>query len=104
MTLAAVLSACLAGFACAGMFGGFVSVTVCRRPKAGDHGDPDLSIAVAELQAANVHVPLVTFGHMHHMLKGETSHVCSHALHSVPRLCGCYVNVWRVEAVVHMPG
>ena len=36
----------------------------------GDHGDPDLQEALAEVAHARRPVPLAVFGHMHHMLKG----------------------------------
>jgi uncharacterized protein (TIGR04168 family) len=35
----------------------------------GDYGDPDLSAALAELQAEGKSIPLVAFGHMHHRLR-----------------------------------
>ncbi|KAL3163273.1 hypothetical protein ABBQ32_009668 [Trebouxia sp. C0010 RCD-2024] len=38
--------------------------------KAGDHGDPDLASALEDASASGRPVPLVVFGHMHHMLKG----------------------------------
>lgn len=37
---------------------------------AGDHGDPDLASALKEASASGRPVPLVVFGHMHHMLRG----------------------------------
>lgn len=37
---------------------------------AGDHGDPDLASALKQASAVGRPVPLVVFGHMHHMLKG----------------------------------
>jgi uncharacterized protein (TIGR04168 family) len=39
------------------------------KPIGGDHGDPDLTAAIAEAQAQGKRVPLVTFGHMHHTLR-----------------------------------
>ncbi len=36
---------------------------------AGDHGDPDLETAMGYVEASGLHVPLVTFGHMHESLK-----------------------------------
>ncbi|EIE19271.1 metallophosphoesterase, partial [Coccomyxa subellipsoidea C-169] len=39
------------------------------KPKAGDHGDPDLETAMGYVEASGLHVPLVTFGHMHESLK-----------------------------------
>lgn len=35
---------------------------------AGDHGDPDLAAAIAELKASGRRVPLCLFGHMHSQL------------------------------------
>jgi uncharacterized protein (TIGR04168 family) len=35
----------------------------------GDYGDPDLTLAIAQAQAAGKSIPLVSFGHMHHRLK-----------------------------------
>lgn len=35
---------------------------------AGDNGDPDLQQALSAAHEQGVHVPLVLFGHMHHML------------------------------------
>lgn len=37
---------------------------------AGDHGDPDLASALKQATVLGRPVPLVVFGHMHHMLKG----------------------------------
>lgn len=37
---------------------------------AGDHGDPDLASALQQTADEGRPVPLVVFGHMHHMLKG----------------------------------
>ena len=37
---------------------------------AGDHGDPDLASALKHMSTLGRPVPLVVFGHMHHMLKG----------------------------------
>ena len=37
-----------------------------------DYGDPDFAKAIALTQTSGKHVPLVTFGHMHHKLKKET--------------------------------
>ena len=37
---------------------------------AGDHGDPDLAAALKQTSAKGRPVPLVVFGHMHHLLKG----------------------------------
>jgi uncharacterized protein (TIGR04168 family) len=35
----------------------------------GDHGDPDLTQAIADIHNLGKSIPLVTFGHMHHTLK-----------------------------------
>jgi len=45
---------------------------ICGRdwkPEGGDYGDPDLQAAIAEVQRLGKYIPLVTFGHMHHVLK-----------------------------------
>ncbi|MGP0129542.1 MAG: TIGR04168 family protein [cyanobacterium endosymbiont of Rhopalodia musculus] len=45
---------------------------ICGRdwkPLGGDHGDPDLAQAIIEVHALGKHIPLVTFGHMHHRLR-----------------------------------
>jgi uncharacterized protein (TIGR04168 family) len=45
---------------------------ICGRdwqPLGGDHGDPDLAIAIQRARALGKRVPLVTFGHMHHRLR-----------------------------------
>ena len=42
------------------------------RPERGDHGDPDLQMAITRMHAAGLRLPLVCFGHMHHILHGET--------------------------------
>jgi uncharacterized protein (TIGR04168 family) len=35
----------------------------------GDFGDPDFASAIAQARAKGKHIPLVTFGHMHHRLR-----------------------------------
>jgi len=45
---------------------------ICGRdwkPLGGDHGDPDFADAIAWSQNLGKHIPLVTFGHMHHSLR-----------------------------------
>ncbi|KAG2454443.1 hypothetical protein HYH02_001462 [Chlamydomonas schloesseri] len=46
--------------------------------KAGDHGDPDLQMALGNLAACGRRVALVTFGHMHHHLSARGSHGLGH--------------------------
>ena len=38
-------------------------------PLGGDFGDPDLTAAIAYARKRGKHIPLVTFGHMHHSLR-----------------------------------
>lgn len=38
-------------------------------PLGGDFGDPDLAQAIAQVRSTGKHIPLVTFGHMHHRLR-----------------------------------
>ncbi len=42
-------------------------------PLGGDHGDPDLAEAIAQVRASGKRIPLVTFGHMHHRLRHTKS-------------------------------
>ena len=39
------------------------------KPIGGDHGDPELAIAIERAKEAGKNVPLVVFGHMHHTLR-----------------------------------
>ncbi|MCU0565213.1 MAG: TIGR04168 family protein [Oculatellaceae cyanobacterium Prado106] len=39
------------------------------QPIGGDHGDPDLEMAIARTLQQGKTIPLVTFGHMHHQLR-----------------------------------
>lgn len=39
------------------------------KPIGGDHGDPDLEMAIAQSRTLGKTIPLVTFGHMHHSLR-----------------------------------
>ena len=49
---------------------------ICGRDwkaSGGDYGDPDLAQAIAYAKAQGRRVPLVTFGHMHHALKDDST-------------------------------
>jgi uncharacterized protein (TIGR04168 family) len=39
------------------------------QPLGGDHGDPDLEVAIAQARDRGKTIPLVAFGHMHHHLR-----------------------------------
>lgn len=39
------------------------------QPIGGDYGDPDFTEAIAQTQALGKKIPLVTFGHMHHVMR-----------------------------------
>ncbi len=39
------------------------------QPVGGDHGDPDFAEVLAIAHSRGIHIPLVTFGHMHHRLR-----------------------------------
>jgi len=39
------------------------------QPLGGDHGDPDMTAAIASIQQLGKTTPLVAFGHMHHTLR-----------------------------------
>lgn len=52
--------------------------SICGRdwaPLGGDHGDPDLAQAIAQTRHLGKHIPLVTFGHMHHRLRHTQSYL-----------------------------
>ncbi|MFK8183721.1 MAG: TIGR04168 family protein [Phormidesmis sp.] len=40
-----------------------------KHGSGGDYGDPDFADAIALTQQSGKHIPLVTFGHMHHKIK-----------------------------------
>ena len=49
---------------------------ICGRdwnPLGSDHGDPDFTQAIAAARDLGKHIPLVTFGHMHHHLRHTKS-------------------------------
>ncbi|PSB23536.1 TIGR04168 family protein [filamentous cyanobacterium Phorm 46] len=39
------------------------------KPLGGDWGDPDFAVAIDRTRSSGKHIPLVTFGHMHHKLR-----------------------------------
>ncbi|MEA5534755.1 TIGR04168 family protein [Crocosphaera sp. XPORK-15E] len=43
------------------------------QPLGGDHGDPDFAEAIEQTRLFGKHIPLVTFGHMHHRLRHTRS-------------------------------
>jgi len=45
------------------------------QPLGGDHGDPDMAAALAQLRKSVKTVPLVAFGHMHHSLRHTKQHL-----------------------------
>ena len=56
-----------------GPFGlGDKTESICGRDwklEGGDYGDPDFTEAIAKIPSLDKSIPLVTFGHMHHLLK-----------------------------------
>lgn len=42
------------------------------QPLGGDFGDPDFAAAITQIRDRGKHLPLVTFGHMHHRLRHTT--------------------------------
>jgi uncharacterized protein (TIGR04168 family) len=45
-----------------------------------DHGDPDQTLAIAEIQRLGWSLPLVTFGHMHHHLRHRRDRLRTHVV------------------------
>ncbi|KAG2431816.1 hypothetical protein HXX76_009310 [Chlamydomonas incerta] len=75
--------------------------------KAGDHGDPDLQTALANLAACGRRVALVTFGHMHHHLSTRGSLGLGHRLrrmaHIDPKTGTVFLNSATVPRVTNAP-
>ncbi|MBF2027218.1 MAG: TIGR04168 family protein [Oscillatoriales cyanobacterium C42_A2020_001] len=45
------------------------------QPLGGDHGDPDMTAAIAQIQQSGKTIPFVAFGHMHHTLRHTKQHL-----------------------------
>ncbi|MEM6451079.1 MAG: TIGR04168 family protein [Cyanobacteria bacterium P01_D01_bin.105] len=63
----------------------------------GDYGDPDFAEAIALTQQAGKHIPLVTFGHMHHKIKNTNQLRKRVAVGSTGTLYFNAANVPRIE-------
>lgn len=67
------------------------------KPLGGDWGDPDFAVAIDKTRSSGKHIPLVTFGHMHHQLR----HIKHEFRKSVVRAEGTvYLNAARVPRIV----
>jgi uncharacterized protein (TIGR04168 family) len=67
------------------------------KPLGGDHGDPDMTAAIAQLRAAQKSIPLVAFGHMHHTLRHTKDQLRSPIAWQQGTL---YLNAARVPRIV----
>ncbi len=67
------------------------------KPLGGDHGDPDMAAAIAQLKQAGKHIPLVTFGHMHHGLRHTKQYLRTAIADHAGTL---YLNAARVPRIV----
>lgn len=95
--------------------------SICGRdwkPGGGDYGDPDLSEAIVVARAAGKHVPLVTFGHMHHRLRHTRDRLrtaaierdgtvyfnaaCAPRHQPVPPDSAAPADIWRTFALVEL--
>ncbi|MEL6555342.1 MAG: TIGR04168 family protein [Cyanobacteria bacterium J06621_11] len=63
----------------------------------GDYGDPDFEKAIALTRESGKHIPLVTFGHMHHQLKNNTELTRKRVLESTGTVYFNSANVPRIE-------
>ncbi|MEL6489245.1 MAG: TIGR04168 family protein [Cyanobacteria bacterium J06634_6] len=63
----------------------------------GDYGDPDFEKAIALTQESGKHVPLVTFGHMHHTLKNSTQQLRTRVTKTDETVYFNAANVPRIE-------
>ncbi|MEG3937591.1 TIGR04168 family protein [Microcoleus sp. S36b_A3] len=68
------------------------------KPLGGDWGDPDFAEAIDRTRSAGKHVPLVTFGHMHHKLR-HTKHELRKSL-EVSAEGTVYLNAASVPRIV----
>ncbi|ACK68354.1 metallophosphoesterase [Rippkaea orientalis PCC 8801] len=89
---------------------------ICGRdwqPLGGDHGDPDLAEAIAQVRHLGKPIPLVTFGHMHHRLRHTQSRLRTQVKNhphgtiylnaaSVPRIKEIDGEKWRNFSIVSL--
>lgn len=68
------------------------------QPLGGDHGDPDLADAIAQIQSLGKQIPLVAFGHMHHQLR-HTQKILRTAIYE-GEAGMVYLNAARVPRIV----
>ncbi|MDY7013039.1 MAG: TIGR04168 family protein [Cyanobacteriota bacterium] len=84
-------------------------------PRGGDHGDPDLAEAIAQVRTSGKHIPLVTFGHMHHRLRHTQQQlrtaICKHPngtvylnAAAVPRIVRLEDETLRNFSLIHLQG
>lgn len=77
---------------------------ICGRdwqPLGGDHGDPDLAAAIAQTHTLGKHIPLVTFGHMHHRLRHTQTQLRTPVIQKQDTL---YLNAARVPRIIDVDG
>lgn len=67
-------------------------------PIGGDHGDPDLAEAIAQIQAQGKNIALVVFGHMHHRLRHRQDRLRRSLVVSPPGTV--YLNAARVPRIL----
>ena len=72
------------------------------KPLGGDHGDPDLAEAIAQVRALGKQVPLVTFGHMHHRLRHTQSRLRTQVKNNPQGTI--YLNAASVPRIVEKDG
>ncbi|HAC64935.1 MAG TPA: TIGR04168 family protein [Cyanothece sp. UBA12306] len=72
------------------------------QPLGGDHGDPDLTEAIAQVRALGKNIPLVTFGHMHHRLRHTKSRLRTRVKHNSEGTI--YLNAASVPRIVEKDG
>lgn len=72
------------------------------QPIGGDHGDPDLTEAIAQIRQHGKTIPLVVFGHMHHALR-HTKTQLRRAIH-IDAAGTVYLNAARVPRIVEQNG
>ena len=78
---------------------------ICGRdwkPLGGDHGDPDFADAIAWSQNLGKHIPLVTFGHMHHSLRHTKTQLRTRVMQDAKGTV--YLNAAAVPRIINHNG
>lgn len=68
-----------------------------KKGGGGDYGDPDFEKAIALTKESGRHIPLVTFGHMHHALKNNSGLIRRRVIETPETIYFNAANVPRIQ-------